>query len=369
MKHCCPIVFLSFWIAVQCAFAAEERPDQTSGDAPITRGKFEQAVGCLGDSVKSTGARFVEDASSAEASVLPWMAQAEAAESQGQLQDAISDYKEAVNLDQHNALCWLNLARLLKETGQYEGAIDAYSKILEVEPGNLEALFLRAGLHEQEGAYDKETADVSDVIRWHPDCAVGYSIRARLYILRNYDNAIADANRAIQMNPRDLDAHLQRGLAYVQVKNYNQAVEDLTEGLKLTPNDRFALWHRAVAFKNLGKYKEALADLLQASELESKSANVLNGFAWFLATCPDSGVRNGGKATEYITRALQLDPNNWYLWDTRAAAFAENGDFGSAVEWEKRCLDQKNLSEAERDRINERLTLYRAEKPYREQAK
>ena len=173
MKRCWPKIFLLFWIVSRFAFAAEERPDQTSQDGPITRGKFEQAVGCLGDSVKSTADRFFEDASSDEASVLPWIAQAAADESQGQLQDAISDYKEAVHLDWHNALCWLNLARLFDKTEQYEEAVDAYSKVLEFEPGNFEARFQRGYLYQRQGAYDKATADVSDVIRWHPNCAAG----------------------------------------------------------------------------------------------------------------------------------------------------------------------------------------------------
>jgi tetratricopeptide (TPR) repeat protein len=371
-------LFLSFWIISGFAFAGEKATYQTSDEGPITRGKFEQAVGCLGDSVKSTGARFLEDASSDDMSVLPWIAKAVADESQDQLQDAISDCKEVVHLDPHNALAWLNLARLFNKTEQYQEAVDAYSKILEFEPGNLEARFLRASLHQRHGAYDKATADVSDVIRWHSDCAAGYSIRAQLYSLTgDYDNAIADADRAIQMNPRDPDAHLVRGFAHLRVKNYDQAVQDLTEGLKLTPDDGNAWFNRAVAFINLGKYKEAVADLVQASELQGKSgpgfeapaADVLNGLAWLLATCPDSAVRNGGKATEYVSRALQHDSNRWQFWDTRAAVFAENGDFGRAVQWEERCLERKDLSEAERVRVKERLDLYRVEKPYREQPK
>jgi tetratricopeptide (TPR) repeat protein len=194
--------------------------------------------------------------------------------------------------------------------------------------------------------------------------------------LGDYDKAIEDADRAIQMNPGDLDAHLTRGFANLRVKNYDRAVQDLTEGLKLTPNDGYALSHRAAAFSKLGKYKEALADLVRASELDGKvgifeapAADVLNSLAWLLATCPDSGVRNGEKATEYVSRALKLDPDRWQLWDTRAAVFAENGDFGNAVRWEERCLGEKHLSEAERGTMEGRLTLYRAEKPYREQAK
>jgi tetratricopeptide (TPR) repeat protein len=133
------------------------------------------------------------------------------------------------------------------------------------------------------------------------------------------------------------------------------------------------LGHRAAAFTKLGKYKEAVADLVEASELEGKAgifeapaADVLNSLAWLLATCPDSAVRNGEKATEYVSRALQHDPNRWQIWDTRAAVFAENGDFGNAVQWQERCLERKDLSEADRARLEERLALYRAEKPCRQ---
>ena len=371
MKRCWPKLFLLFWIVSRFAFAAEEAPYQIQDQGAISRGKFEQAIGCLGNSEKGTSA-VSEVAAPDEASVLPWIAKAVADERQGQLQDAISDCKEVLHLEPHDVLCWLNLARLFQKTEQYQEAIDAYSKILEFEPGNLEARFLRGYLHQRQGAYDKATVDVSDVIRWHPECAAGYSIRSQLYSLTgDYDNAIADADRAIQMNPRDLDAHLIRGFAHVRVKNYDQAVQDLTEGLKLTPTDGNAWFNRAAAFVNLGKYKEAVADLVQASELdgngfEAPAADVLNGLAWLLATCPDSAVRNGEKATEYVSRALQHDPNRWQIWDTRAAVFAENGDFGSAVQWEERCLERKDLSEADRARVKERLALYRAEKPCRE---
>jgi tetratricopeptide (TPR) repeat protein len=119
----------------------------------------------------------------------------------------------------------------------------------------------------------------------------------------------------------------------------------------------------------LKRYNQAVVDLLEAVTVDPKSTDAFNSLAWLLATCPDSTVRNGIKATEYIGRALQLDPNKWALWDTRAAVFAENGDFENAVKWEQRCLQRKDLSQAERHKTTERLALYRARKPYREEPK
>jgi tetratricopeptide (TPR) repeat protein len=366
-------LFLFCWIASRFAFAGEEAPNRTEDEGTDVIKKAEEAMGCIGNSAKLTDG--VSQAVVPDEAV-PWMLKAVDDENAGRLQEAILDCKEVVRLMPQESLSWFSLARLFEQTGQYQEALDAYSKILEFAPGDFAARFQRGYLYQRQGIYDKAMADVSEVIRWHADCASAYSLRAQLYNrMGDYDEAIADADRAIQMKSGDLDAYLTRGFAHLQIKNYDRAVQDLTEGLKLTPNDGYALSHRAAAFTKLGKYKEALADLEQASELEGKAGifeapavDVLNSMAWLLATCPDSAVRNGEKATKYVTRALKLDPNQWRLWDTRAAVFAENGDFGNAVEWEERCLEQKDLSEAEQGRVKERLALYRAEKPFREQA-
>jgi Flp pilus assembly protein TadD len=259
-------------------------------------------------------------------------------------------------------------------TQQYEKTIAALSSTLELQPSNWQARFLRGYVYDRLGAHDKAMADATEIIRQYPKRAEGYSLRAGIYNQKSsYRNAIADANRAIQIDPHNIaactDAYLALGFAYLRLKNYHQAVLDLTAGLKLDPKDRNGLLHRAGAFVYLGKYKEAMADLQRADELDPKSTETLNHLAWMLATCPDSTVRNGTKATEYVIRLLRLAPDQWKFWDTRAAVFAENGDFGNALQWEKRCLERKDLSDAERARVNERLALYRAGKPCREQPK
>ena len=100
---------------------------------------------------------------------------------------------------------------------------------------------------------------------------------------------------------------------------------------------------------------------------EPKSSAPFNSLAWLLATCPDSTVRDGRKAAGYINQALELEPDRWTIWDTRAAVSAENGDFKDAITWEERCLNRKDLSTEERHRATKRLELYRAGKPYREE--
>ena len=264
---------------------------------------------------------------------------------QGDIQRAISDYTQATRLEPSNALIWLDLANLYKEAKHYDKAESTISRVLNAEPGNLQARILRANLYHTLGAAHKAIAEASEAVRMHPDRAEAYSERAAAYNLaKQYQNAIADADRAIQINPRDFDACLQRGFAYLQLNNYYEAVGDVTEGLKLLTS-------------------------APGIKLTSADARIFNSVAWLLATCPDPSVRDGARATEYIDRALQLAPDQWESWDTRAAVFAENGDFENAVSWEERCLQRNDLSDEQRRRASERLGLYRAGKPYREEPK
>jgi tetratricopeptide (TPR) repeat protein len=267
-------------------------------------------------------------------------------------------------------LIWSSLARLSQKTQDYDKALVAISKVIEAKPHDLEARLRRAELYRLQGAGHKAFAETSEVIRLDPNNAAAYSTRAILHNSRDdFKSAISDSDRSIQINPRDLDAYLQRGYAYLRLSDYDQAIKDLTEGIKLTPTDEIAWLNRGSAFAKQRKYKEALDDFLQASNVNPRSAYAFNSVAWLLATCPDSTFRDGSKATEYITQALQLEPDRWSIWDTRAAAFAENGDFENAVAWEERCLERKDLSEDERKNVTERVALYRTRKPYREEPK
>jgi len=98
-------------------------------------------------------------------------------------------------------------------------------------------------------------------------------------------------------------------------------------------------------------------------------AYCLNDLAWLEATHPLAELRNGAKSTNKATKACEL--TNWknagYV-DTLAAAYAETGDFDSAVKWQKESLDL--LPEKQRpvhqNGFEERLKLYQVDKPYRE---
>jgi serine/threonine protein kinase len=107
--------------------------------------------------------------------------------------------------------------------------------------------------------------------------------------------------------------------------------------------------------------------LMELDEDDTALAVYLNARAWRHATYPVAELRNGPKAIENATKACKL--TNWQIpgfVDTLAAAYAEVGDFASAIEWQKKAIDILTEGSFIRFDFETHLKLYESGQPARE---
>ncbi len=75
----------------------------------------------------------------------------------------------------------------------------------------------------------------------------------------------------------------------------------------------------------------AMAETLPEASLPPTSRNTLarlyNGWAWLLATCPETSMRNPQEAVTYARRAIDLAPNDRDIWNTLGVAYFRMGDW------------------------------------------
>ena len=93
--------------------------------------------------------------------------------------------------------------------------------------------------------------------------------------------------------------------------------------------------------------------------------------AWILATSPDPSVRDGARAVELATRAIQLSGGQEpRAFDALAAALAETEKFSAAVDAAEQAstIALARNDEALADAIEQRTRLYRQGLPYRQPA-
>lgn len=176
--------------------------------------------------------------------------------------------------------------------------------------------------------------------------------------------------RTLSLKPGHADASLNMGNLLRYKGKPERALEWFNTGLAWHGKDTRLLLGRAQTHVETQNYAKALQDLHAAYTGAPQNTSVLNEYAWFLATCPDDGIRDCNQALKLARRAVEeatgLEAG---LYDTLAAALAECGRFDEAVEMQKKALSvahangyPKSLLETWRERYG----MYKLHIPYRQ---
>jgi len=283
---------------------------------------------------------------------------------------ALEDLEKAVKLNPKQPQALLLIARLnMLPEGDAKRAAEAVDKTIELLADDPEqrarALVLRAGIEDDPA---KQLADLDLAHQIAPDNTAVMLLRAGIYHeLDQPDKAIAELEELRRLKPKNPLVLMQLGMAYSVEKKSQQAIEAYSAMLVEAPDAWPALRGRGDAMLNLGRQVEAVADYEKVLKLRPKDAGTMNNLAWVLATSPDEKLRDGRRAIEMATEACELtEYKQAHILSTLAAAYAETGDFDSAVKWVEKGLEVGSEDESLKEPLEKELEGYRDGKPWRE---
>ena len=72
------------------------------------------------------------------------------------------------------------------------------------------------------------------------------------------DKAIADYNKAIEINPKFAGFYANRGNIYQNQGNLQQAISDYNNAIDRNPNDSSSFYNRGLAYYGLEEYGKSL---------------------------------------------------------------------------------------------------------------
>ena len=177
--------------------------------------------------------------------------------------------------------------------------------------------------------------------------------------------AISEMESIAEAMPDQPDLQMQLALYYLVDRQPRKAIAAYSAVIEQSEDNFLALRSRGDAYLNIGLHAEAVADFDRAVELEPNDTSVLNNLAWVLATSPEDSVRNAPRAIELATRACeQSDYGQSHILSTLAAAYAESGDFETAVKWSQKAVDMEDPEHGEQ--LAKELASYHEKKPWRE---
>lgn len=86
-----------------------------------------------------------------------------------------------------------------------------------------------------------------------------------------YDLAIVDYNKALELNPKSVPAYFNRGRAFYFKREFADAVSSYTKVIELTPNDSVVYYNRGVSYEKMGDALKAMEDYQKAVELDENN--------------------------------------------------------------------------------------------------
>jgi tetratricopeptide (TPR) repeat protein len=230
-------------------------------------------------------------------------------------------------------------ARALLASSDVAAAISEASAAIAVAPRLVDALTLRAeAWSESTGPWiavaERVAEDANRAIDVDPRNAAAFALRSRAAILRgDVHSALADAERAVALEARSALALEMLGRARCDSGD-PLGIADLDAALAIDPDRASALSARSSVRAALGNLEGAVADADRAVELRP-------GSTVFLCTRgalrSENGNRNGALAD--FDRAIELDPSSARAYGLRGKYHLDAGEDAAAIADLGRAID------------------------------
>jgi Flp pilus assembly protein TadD len=260
---------------------------------------------------------------------------------QGRMDEAISQYQKALQINPAFAEVHNNLGIALGRNARVEEAIACYQKALEIKPDYAEARNNLASAFFRQGRMDEAITHYREVLKIKPGFAEAhYSLGCALAQKGRADEAIVHFQEALEIKPDYAAVHNNLGIVLLQEGRADEAIVHFQKALQIRPDYADACNNLGILLLQKGKADEAIDYFQKAMQIGPVDPEVQKNLAWCLATAPQASLRNGDKAVQLAWQANELSGGkNPVILGTLAAAFAEAGRFGDAVQSAQKAIE------------------------------
>jgi len=172
----------------------------------------------------------------------------------------------------------------------------------------------------------------TDVIKKYPDHSDGYYTRGGFKEnLKDYQGALRDYNKCIQMSPMHAYCLNSRGLLLFKMNDFQQALRDYNNSILSNPEYDQVYKNRSAVKAVLGNPREALADINKAISMNPEDAESFSTRANIRAMLNDFSGAN-----EDYSLALNKNPKDTTaLYNRGLTRFNSKDTAGACEDWRK----------------------------------
>lgn len=248
----------------------------------------------------------------------------------GNYQQAIKDLETAVNLYPNYAISSFSVSPDEKTPvspgldGTVEWGKMDFDELIKKFPKDFRGYIFRGRYYQSFAAFDEKNYvhainDYKKAITLNPKSALGHYFLGELYYnnkrfyrllsvqkppQEDIKNAIASLNKAIQLNPKLVEAYRLRADIYLHLENYQYSIKDYDKAIELDPDHGGTYYDRGIANQNLGNYFKAINDFGKAIKAQKQIVFPYSAYESRANAYVKLGIYES--ATEDYTKVIEL---------------------------------------------------------------
>jgi tetratricopeptide (TPR) repeat protein len=283
--------------------------------------------------------------------------------------DSVTLFSHALDVTENNYVIHYNIACMFMEQRDSELAEQHYKKSLQIKPdfsdsfGGLGVILLEKGQSEKAIEYFNRTIQIQgEKVEPYVYNNLGRALQAQ----GKLDSALANYNKALQINHDNPKAHFNLAILLFSQKKYDLALDHLFQSMQLAPEIPYTYFHIGKTYMAKKKLEKAVQFLSKAIELKPDWFAPVNILARVLVAYPESKVHDPQKAIRYAIRACELtDYKNASTLDTLSVCYASAGRFSEALNTAQKAMEIARISNQKRliDSLNDRINIYKSKEP------
>jgi tetratricopeptide (TPR) repeat protein len=257
------------------------------------------------------------------------------------MESAERHFRKGMEVDPTNPLCFVGLGHLMafrKEVNRNNEQFTKAEEIMNTTSNRVDELVKQQALLKMAEAclldnnvqLEKAIVYINSALACNDQNPEVYIQLGDYYRLRdgiNQSNAIAQYNKALEIDSKSTRAILRKGMLFKHVKSWDKGLNYYNEAIVLDPSFAPAHREKAELLKDAGRYPQAVEAYARYKELnENCRANQRYAMFVYLA-------RDYQNALVELERALPCNDKNEYMYRVLGYVCYETGDYAKGLQY------------------------------------
>jgi tetratricopeptide (TPR) repeat protein len=183
----------------------------------------------------------------------------------------------------------------------------------------------------------KVITSLSDLVPFQPTAEDYFKLGNACFFEERYEDAIANYDRSVALNPELPEAWSNRGLSLKNLEHYEESIANYDKAIELTPDFCAAWYNRGISLGFLERHEEAIISYEKAIELAPENYEVWNNRGVSL-----DKLGHHEKAIASFDQAFNLKPDFYQVLINKGIALAKRRRYEDALASHEQALNLRS---------------------------